>query len=400
MKGPTLQQVWPILLVAFLNNVTIGARVLIIPLYARHLGQTPATIGFLYATFAGVAAVSALPAGFIVDRRGSRPALLGALLCNCIAQLLAISDSVPALYVSQVFSGVSWATATLGVVTAALSVAPAGQTGKVVGLVSLGNQTGLMAGPAVAGILAGWLGFAKLLLLCALPPVVGIGIVLAIVGGSSTRFEGQSLRAGSLQLLRRPGILPIAFLAASLGIVWGTFQAYFAIFAAHDLHITAVGVGVLIAIAGFANTLSRVPAGWLLDRPTSKVIAAALGVTAFGAALAALPHLHSFWLIAALLAISVPLYGMALIGMSLAAAVLGGERGRGRTIGVLSALVSLAGAAAPAALAGVMNSSFTAGFTVAGLSAAAIAGAALVIRHRLARATATAHLSLGPGSSP
>jgi predicted MFS family arabinose efflux permease len=399
MKGPAHQQVWPILLVAFLNNVTIGARVLIIPLYAAHLGQSAATVGLLYAAFAGVASLAALPAGFMIDRRGSRAAILGALLFNCAAQLLAITDSVPALFVSQVFSGISWATATLGVVTAALSLAPAGQTGNVVGLVSLGNQTGLMAGPAVAGILVGWLGFAHLLLLCALPPVVGIGIVLAIVGDSSTRSEGQSLGASSLQLLRRPGILPIALLAASLGIVWGTFQAYFAIFTAHDLHVTAVGVGVLIAIAGFANTLSRVPAGWLLDRPTSKVMASALGVTAFGAALVALPHLHSFWLIAALLAISVPLYGMALIGMSLAAAVLGGERGRGRTIGVLSSLVSLAGAAAPAVLAGVMNASFVAGFTVAGLSAAAIAGVALVIRRRVMRAAATAHLSHVPGSS-
>jgi DHA1 family solute carrier family 18 vesicular amine transporter 1/2 len=390
------QLVWPLYWVAFLSNFTIGARVLIIPLDARHLGQSPATVGLLYAAFAGVGALTSLPAGLLIDRRGSRSILLVGLAVSCAAQVLATTDSLPVLFASQVLSGVSWGMAQLSIITAALNASPSLKLGRVLGLTSLGNQTGLMAGPAVAGFLVGWLGFGHLLLLFALPALAGLVVVLLTVRHRFVKLESQSAWASSLVILRRPGMVPIALLAASIGVVWGTFQAYFAIFAASGLHLTAIGVGALIAIAGLANAFSRIPAGRLLDRLPSKGVATALGVTAFGAGLVALPHLQNFWLIAVLLSISVPLYGLAIMGMSLAAMALGGTAGRGRTIGVMSALFSLASAAAPAAFGTLMNASFAAGFAAAGLTGAAIAAGALLIRRRVMRAAAAARFSAAP----
>jgi len=48
--------VWPLYWIAFLGNLSIGAPVLIIPLKAGRLGQSPATIGLLYAAFASLGA--------------------------------------------------------------------------------------------------------------------------------------------------------------------------------------------------------------------------------------------------------------------------------------------------------------------------------------------------------
>jgi MFS family permease len=146
----------------------------------------------------------------------------------------------------------------------------------------------------------------------------------------------------------------------------------------------------LIAIAGAANAVSRIPAGWLLDRQPSKGMLTALGITGFAAALLAMPHIGDFWLIAVLLAISIPFFGLAIMGMSLAAIALGGTTGRGRTIGVMSGLFSLAGGAAPALFGAVMNESFAAGFAASGLTAVAIAVVALLIRRRVMRALAAA----------
>jgi predicted MFS family arabinose efflux permease len=387
------QLVWPLYWIAFLSNLTIGARVLIVPLYAGHLGQSAATIGLLYAVFAGVGALASLPAGILIDRYGSRPIVIGGLAMSCVAQVLTTTDSVPILFVSQALAGISWGMAQLSIITAALNASPSWQLGRVLGLTSLGNQTGLMAGPALAGFLVGWLGFGNVLLLFGLPPLAGLIAVLVMVRQRSAASNSPSMWATSLEILRKPGMVPVAFLAASIGVVWGTFQAYFAIFAARDVHLTALGVGVLIAIAGLANALSRIPAGRLLDSLPSKGMVTALAVTWFGAALIVLPHLRSFWLIALLLAISIPLYGLAIMGMSLAGMALGGPAGRGRTIGVMSSLFSLASGVAPAAFSGAMNASFATGFAAAGLTGAAIAAVALIIRRRVMRAAAAAAMS-------
>jgi predicted MFS family arabinose efflux permease len=255
-----------------------------------------------------------------------------------------------------------------------------------------------LAGPAVAGVLVGWLGFGPLLLLFAIPPLVGLIGVLVTVRHRPDKSVRPPVWASSLEILGKAGMVPIALLAASIGVVWGTFQAYFAIFAARDIHLSAFGVGALIAIAGLANAVSRIPAGWLLDRLPSKGMVSALGITAFAAALLAMPHLESFWLIALLLAVSVPFFGLAIMGMSLAAIALGGSAGRGRTIGVMSGLFSLAGGVAPALFGAVMNDSFVAGFAVSGLSGVAIAVVALLFRRRVMRATAAA--AFAPAREP
>ncbi len=377
---------WPLLVVAFLSNVTIGARILIVPLYGSDLGLSAASIGLLYAVFAGVAAVIAFPAGVMLDRSGSRRVMTAALALIAVAQVLTMSRSVPVLAVSQALSGAAWTVSQLSIVTASISAAPTPQMGRAIGLTALGGQTGLMAGPALAGTLLHWIGFTNLIVLTALPTLLALGIALVAVRDFEQRSVPGQEAPRTRELLKNPAIRQIAVLAVAMGIVWGTFQAYFAIFASRGLHMPAVAIGWLIAIAALANASSRVPAARLLTRVSRKNAIVAASVFGFAASLALLPHMRGFWPTALLLAVSVPLVSLAIMGMSVALAELGGTRGRGRALSVMYLVWNLASALAPALLAPVMNNSFTVGFAAASLTAAATAGAAMLMHWRTMRA--------------
>jgi predicted MFS family arabinose efflux permease len=379
-RAPT--PTWPLYTVAFLANLTMGARVLAVPLFAGHLGQSSSTIGLLYATFAGVSALTNLPAGFLIDRIGSRKILYVGLAFTCGGQILALSTSIPLLFASQVLSGAAWGTAQLGVVTGALESSEPHRLGRVLGLVMVSIQGALMAGPAVAGVLLSALGFAGVFLVFAVPPLAGAALLLLTVGGRPPKSAHQAARMRSLDLIRHPGMLPAIVLAASVGVVWGTFQAYFAIFAANGIHLTTIEVGSLLAIAGLTNALSRLPAGRVLDRFTGPILLGAAGVAGFGVGFLALPHLQGFWPIAATLILSMAVLGLAQVAMNLEAAMLGTSAGRGRSLALVGSAFSLASGIGPALLAPLMSGSFVAGFSAAGLMGAAIAGVAMLMRRK------------------
>jgi predicted MFS family arabinose efflux permease len=374
--------IWALLAVAFLSNVTLGARILIIPLYASDLGLSAASIGLLYAVFAGVSALVAFPAGAMLDRRGSRKVMAVSLALIVVAQVLAMSSYVPVLAASQALSGSVWTVSQLSVLTAAIAAAPARQIGGAIGLTSLGAQTGLMAGPALAGTLIHSIGYTNLLVVTALPAMLALGIALVAVRDRERRPGPGPDAPRTRELLLNPAVRQIAVLAVAMGIVWGTFQAYFAIFASRDLHMPAVAIGWLIAIAGLANASSRVPAGRLVTRATRRNAIVVAAVFGFAAGLALLPHLQGFWPTALLLAVSLPLASLSIMGMSVSLAELGGNQGRGRALSVMYLVWNLASALAPAVLAPVMNSSFSVGFAVASLSAAATAGVAVLMHRR------------------
>jgi hypothetical protein len=109
------------------------------------------------------------------------------------------------------------------------------------------------------------------------------------------------------------------------------------------------------------------------------IVAAVWG---FAVSLALLPHMSGFWPTSLLLAFTVPLVSLAIMGMSVALAELGGTHGRGRALSVMYLVFNLASAAAPAVLAPAMNNSFTLGFAAASVTGAGLAGIALLMNKR------------------
>ena len=365
-----------------LSNLTIGARILVVPLYAAHLGQSTATIGLLYASFAGVAALTSATAGFIIDRQGSREILVVGLAISSGAQVLTISTSLAVIFVSQILAGVAFGIASVSIITAALKAAAPRQLGRVMGKLTLGNQTGLMAGPALAGALIGSLGFHYVFVLAAIPPALGLLVTHATLQDTPPQLPRGSAKRRTHELIRRPATIAMAILAVSIGVVWGIYSAYFAIFASQGVHLNAIQVGTLFAIGGLSNALARIPGGRLLDRVASTELVAILAVVSFGVGLLALPRVGGFWPIAMLLILSMPLISLAIMGCALVAAALGATDARGRMISIMTSMVGVGSAIAPVLLAHEMDRSFIGGFSAAGMIGIACAVVALLLRGR------------------
>jgi MFS family permease len=380
---------WLLYSIGLLGNLSTGVRLLAVPLYASHQGASPGTVGLLYAAFGATGALAAIPSGLVVDRHGGKRLLIFSLAAGVLAQLLAATGSLPLLFVSQALAGASWASVQLTAVTAVIAAdATPARTGRVIALVSLANQLGLMLGPAIAGVLVAPLGFTRLFVVAAVPLMLAVAIVATVLHEPRREPSTGSLIGTSRELLARPGMIPIALLAGSVGVVWGSFQAYFAVYAARGAGLAAGEIGWLAAFAAFSNVVTRLPAGLVLDRLRGKGVSIAVGTVGFGAALAVMPHLHAFLALAGLLLVSVPFAGFAVMAMSVAAVEIGGEAGRGRAIGLNQTLYSVAGSAAPALVGPVMDGSFATGFLLVALLGTATAAAGLLLRQRVIRAAA------------
>lgn len=135
---------------------TVG---LITPM-ASDLGVGESRIGLLMTVYAGVVAVVTLPVMWLARKLDKRPlflATLGFLLLGTILQ--ATADSYEALVAARMVAalthGVFWAL----VAPIATRLAPRGQTGKAIGLVSIGSTMALVLGSPLStllGELTGW----------------------------------------------------------------------------------------------------------------------------------------------------------------------------------------------------------------------------------------------------
>ena len=112
------------------------------PLYALHRGGTEADAGTLTTLFTLAALFFRLPIGWVMDRWGRRPVLIGGALCGVASALLyPQAESVPAIFVSRPLHGIAlgvFSTATAAVVPVE---APAGASEKMVTCTAISRGT-------------------------------------------------------------------------------------------------------------------------------------------------------------------------------------------------------------------------------------------------------------------
>lgn len=172
-----------LLFVAFAMFVMrAGARVTLLPLFgAEELGLSESQIGDVLAISALVTVLVVNPGGWLVDRVGRRPILVGGLVLTAASVVLygQMTSYGGLLVVSIVFGVVA---GVLGIVppTLAGDLAPPGGEGAAVGMYRMAGDLGLIVGPVMLGAVADTgdfaLGFnisAGLLLAAA---VVGLGM--------------------------------------------------------------------------------------------------------------------------------------------------------------------------------------------------------------------------------
>ncbi|MFC5060723.1 MFS transporter [Actinomycetospora atypica] len=273
------------------------------PLYEQELGFGGVMVTLIFAAYAVGVAAALIFTGRLSDQIGRRAVLLPGLALAVISSaVFLVPDSLTALFVGRVLSGLSAGIFT-GTATAMLvDLAPPGKQARYSLLAACVNMLGLGLGPVVAGALAE---YAPLPL--DLPYLVHIGLVLVTAVGLWFVAEPVDVPEGPVhwapQRLGVPaevrGVFVRAAIAGFAGFaVLGLFTAVSPSFVAQVLHISNhLVTGLVVFTLLGASTIGQVASSRLAERPALLVGSAGLvvGILVVGLSIAT----ASLWLLLA-----------------------------------------------------------------------------------------------------
>jgi MFS family permease len=371
--------------IGFLASGANNARLLLVPLFAAGMGAQPAEVGLLFAAQAVTQAILSIPLGLVADQVGRRRVVILALLAGFAGAALAATGSIPLLYVSQCFAGVSQAATSTVLLSALAASVPRERLGRAVAGQVMAQQLGLLLGPAAGAAVLSFAEPQTAFLIVAIPLL--FALPLAVIGidphsrGRDATSLGQSLRElATSRALYAPALL------TSLGtIMWGIQGAFLPLYALAVLKLSGAQIGLVLTLQGVTNVAARVPSGWLLDRvPADRRTYVAAGcVATYAAGLALIPHTSSFWQLVLVVALITPVLGTAYVALPTIFAHSSPPGRPGAIMGAYSLLIAVGIAIGPAVFGPVMSSSFDVGYSVAAGVCLAAALAAIAIHARV-----------------
>jgi len=331
-----------IFLTIFVNLVGFGIIIPLLPFYAETFGASPLVIGLLFAVFSLCQLVAAPALGDLSDRYGRRPVLIFSLAGTVVSVvMLAVAHSVVMLFAARIVDGLSGGNISTARAYVADVTEPKDRA-RAYGLIGAAFGLGFILGPALSGILAGVSYTAPI---WAAAGLTLVATAMAWLWLPETVHRAQAGTGNPFAYL--PALLqraPIRRILAIDFIYWfafATFQTTFSLFVARRFGFGVSKTGYFFAAFGLLGAI--IQGGFIRpivkrlgDKPTFLM---GLGFGAFGLVAAALAH-------------SVVMFGLALVPVaigigfghptmsSLVSLVARGDE-QGRVQGAASAVESL-----------------------------------------------------------
>jgi MFS family permease len=262
----------------------------VVPLYAASLGADTVQIGVINAAFLLSAGALSLPLGLIVNRLGMKLlAGVGLLILAASSFLLAVSSTPPQLIWIYLFSGAGLAAFGPTTMSYVAGISPPTHLGRSYGWYTTAIYAGMSLGPAAGGFAAEAWGFAPVFLLSGLSIFMTFWLLFFFLPRARNVMP-VSLRppAVGMALIREVGTnLPLlgAWLATGAGCFGvGVFITYLPLHA-HEQGLTYGQIGLVFAVQGLVNALSRLPCGHLSDRVKRRRLLVVWGLMGVAASL-------------------------------------------------------------------------------------------------------------------
>ena len=269
------------------------------PIYQQELGFGGLMVTVVFAMYAVGVLVALLFVGRLSDQVGRRPVLIpGLLLAAASSLVFLVPDSLAALFLGRVLSGLSAGIFT-GVATAAIvDLTPPADRPRAGLIAAAVNMLGLGTGPLVAGALAEFAPWPLVL-----PYLVHLGLLVVVAVGLLRMPEPVERQPGpvrfTVQRFAVPDGVRATFVRAAVAgfagfAVLGFFMATSPLFVGQVLHETDhLLVGIVASALLYAATLGQLLTVRLLERIAlpggCAVLAVGIAVVAAGVLAASLP---------------------------------------------------------------------------------------------------------------
>jgi MFS family permease len=314
---------------------SIGARGLMVPLYAHDLGASRFEVGALFSVATLAGAFLSLPSGLLVDRFGPRILLIAALVLGAGSQLAtAATPTVAPLFLWQAIGGLAAGTQQSALFSAVTESVSGGRLGRAMGWLTFSLQAGFFIGPSVAGVALRWLDLRTDIAVTTLLIVLAIPGAIVASGTRQHQGRGLSLRNPLQALVKQRAFVPLTVGLVGITLVWGTLGAFLPVFGKEALHLPSSQVGYLLALQAVVNGLSRPPAGRLIDRARHRWPIVLVGIVIISAAAVVLGHLTGFVGPAIVLAVATPFMASAFVAIGVVFGDLSAASTRGVTMGM------------------------------------------------------------------
>ncbi len=152
----SVRRIWVLMATVFVDMVGFLMVLPLLPFYAERYGASPSLIGAMVSAFAFAQLLTAPWWGRMSDRYGRRPMIIAGLLASGAAYFVfGLADAVWMLFLSRIIQGAGGGT--IGVVQAyvADSIEPE-ERAKALGWLTAATSAGVMVGPGIASLAAGW----------------------------------------------------------------------------------------------------------------------------------------------------------------------------------------------------------------------------------------------------
>ena len=328
-------------LLTFLHYVGAQMRAApVLPLYAAAHGATATGVGLIIGAHMMAAAVGSIPLGRASDVWGRRALLLGGMAVGVVTSLLLpLVEGELALMTIYGLAGFGVAAFTPSALSLVGDAAAPGRAGHAFAWYSTAHYGAIAIGPFVGGLVADRWGFRAAFVGSA------IGIAIAFVGGLALpmRAAAHGTRRSSATFadIRGNATVWAGWTVSVSGfLVQGVVFTFFPLLA-HERGLTPSSIGLIFLTLGFANTLARFPAGWLVDRTGRCAVYAIGGVVAASLATGLLPHVGGLTTLLVLVAVFGAVSGAAFVAISVGLAASTTSATRGLVMGGYSTALYL-----------------------------------------------------------